>query len=337
MTDTGDVPDTGARETGGTPVPAAQGARAPWTAIPPHLRARVAELAGGGEVVAAVTQPGGFSPGPAVRLRTSTGHRAFVKAVSAEMNPDTPDMHRHEARFTAQMPPRAPVPKLLGTLDEEGWVILVFEEIVDGRNPDPDWDPGELRRAVAALAEMADALTPPPIDAPSVEERLTRGFRGWNGLREAHAEGRDDLAWLDPWARNHLDDLIRLETASASLSRGNTLVNLDVRADNILMTADRVYIVDWPWASVGAAWLDLALLAPSVWMHGGRDRARIVTGHPLLADADREAVTAFVAGLTGMLLERSRQPAPQSIPTLRTFQRAYGTAALEWLRTLMAR
>jgi hypothetical protein len=235
------------------------------------------------------------------------------------------------------MPPRAPVPKLLGTLDEEGWVILVFEEIVDGRNPDPDWDPGELRRAVAALAEMADALTPPPIDAPSVEERLTRGFRGWNWLREAHAEGRDDLAWLDPWARNHLDDLIRLETASASLSRGNTLVNLDVRADNILMTADRVYIVDWPWASVGAAWLDLALLVPSVWMHGGRDRAHVVTGHPLLADAGREAVTAFVAGLTGMLLERSRQPAPQSIPTLRTFQRAYGTAALEWLRTLMAR
>ncbi|NUR30580.1 MAG: phosphotransferase [Catenulispora sp.] len=316
------------------PVPAAQGVRAPWTAIPPHLRARVAEIVGGGEVVAAVTQSGGFSPGPAVRVRTSTGHRAFVKAVSAEMNPDTPDMHRGEARYTAQMPAHAPVPKLLGALDEDGWVILVFEEI-DGRNPDPDWDPGELRRAVAALAELADVLTPSPVEAPPAAERLRKNFRGWSRLQAARAEGTDDLAWLDPWARERLDTLVGLQDDSAGLCEGTTLVNMDVRADNILMTADRVYIVDWPWAAVGAAWLDLGFLAPSVWMHSGPDRARIVTEHPLLADADPEAVTAFVARLAGMLLERSRQPAPQGLPTVRGFQRAYGTATLEWLRTRM--
>jgi hypothetical protein len=303
--------------------------------IPPHLRARVAELIGGGEVVEAVTQSGGFSPGPAVRVRTSTGHRAFVKAVSVEMNPDTPKMHRDEARYTAQMPPRAPVPKLLGHVDEDGWVILVFEEI-DGRNPDPDWDPDELRRAVAALAELADVLTPSPMEAPTAAERLSSSFRGWSQLRAAHAAGQNDLAWLEPWARERLKTLIDLEAGVAKLSRGATLVNLDVRADNMLMTADRVYFVDWPWAAVGAAWLDLGILAPSVWMHCGPERARIVTEHPLLADADPAAVAAFVAGLAGMLLERSTQPAPQGIPTIRRFQRAYGTAALEWLRTLMA-
>ncbi|GAA1980154.1 aminoglycoside phosphotransferase family protein [Catenulispora subtropica] len=321
--------------TGSSPVPAAQGVRAPWTAIPPHLRARVAELAGGGEVVEAVTQPGGFSPGPAVRVRTSTGHRAFVKAVSVEMNPDTPNMHRDEARYTARMPPHAPVPKLLGALDEDGWVVLVFEEI-DGRNPDPDWDPDELRRAVAALAELAAVLTPPPLDAPPAAERLKRSFCGWSRLRAAYEEGRDDLAWLDPWARDRLGALVGLETESADLSHGTTLVNMDVRADNLLMTADRVYVVDWPWAAVGAPWIDLGFFVPSVWMHSGPERARIVTEHPLLADADPEAVTAFAAGLTGMLLERSSQPAPQGLPTLRGFQRAFGTASLEWLRTLMA-
>src|SRR4051794_20607439 len=107
-------------------VPAARGVRAPWTAIPPHLRARVVDIVGGGgEVVEAVTQVGGFSPGPAVRLRTSAGRRAFVKAVSVAMNPDTPDMHRREAAYTARMPAHAPVPALLGSLDEDGWVILV--------------------------------------------------------------------------------------------------------------------------------------------------------------------------------------------------------------------
>ncbi|MFL6117490.1 MAG: phosphotransferase [Catenulispora sp.] len=311
------------------PVPAAQGARAPWTAIPPRLRERVAAIAGGGEVVQTVSQPGGFSPGPAVRLRTSTGHRAFVKAVSAELNPDSPAMHRREALYAAGMPPHAPVPKLLGSLDEDGWVVLVFEEI-DGRNPDPDWHPDELARAVAALAELAAALDPAPMAAPSAADRLRQGIGAWERLR---ADG--DLDRLDPWARERLDTLVALEEKAPDLCTGTALVNLDVRADNILMTPDRVYIVDWPWAAVGAPWLDLALLAPSVWMYGGRDRARIVTEHPLLAAADPEAVTAFAARFGGMLLEASTKPPPQGIPTLRPFQRAYGTAFLEWFRSRM--
>lgn len=315
-------------------VPAAHGVRAPWTAIPPHLRARVAALVGGGEVVEAVTQVGGFSPGPAVRLRTSAGRRAFVKAVSVAMNPDTPDMHRREALFAARMPSHAPVPKLLGSFDQDGWVVLVFEEI-DGRNPDPDWDPAELRRAVAALAELAGMLTPSPIDAPPVSERISKNFRGWADLRTARDGDVADLMPHPhgPWVRERLDALVKLETEAASLCTGSTLLNMDVRADNILMAPDRVHVVDWPWAAVGAAWIDLAFLAPSVWMHSGRERARIVTGHPLLAEADQAAVTAFAAGLTGMLLERGTQPAPSGIPTIREFQRAYGSAALEWLRT----
>lgn len=311
-----------------TVVPAAQGVRAPWTAIPSRLRERIAAIVGGGEVVEAVTQPGGFSPGPAVRLRTSTGHRAFVKAVSVEMNPDSPKMHRREALYAAQMPPHAPVPKLLGSLDEDGWVILVFEEI-DGRNPDPDWDPDELVRAVAALAELAEALDPSPVAAPSAAKRLREGIGAWERLRTEDG----DLSWLDPWARERFDTLIALEEKAPELCTGTALVNLDVRADNILMTPDRVYVVDWPWAAVGAPWLDLALLVPSVWMHGGQDRARIVTEHPLLAGADPEAVTALAARFAGMILEGSTKPPPPGLPTLRPFQRAYGAAILEWFRS----
>ncbi|NUR57683.1 MAG: phosphotransferase [Catenulispora sp.] len=338
-----------------TAVPVAQGVRAPWTAIPAHLRARIAEIVGGGAVVEAVTQAGGFSPGPAVRVRTAEGRRAFVKAVSVEMNPDTPAMHRHEAEYTARMPAHAPVPKLLGTLDEDGWVVLVFEEI-DGRNPGPAWDPDDLRRVVAAIAELSAALTPPPIEAPPVAERLA-GFHGWADLRAARQDGLRselqselqaaqqagtdrgtggvDLGVLDAWALDRIDTLIGLEAQALVLCTGNTLLNLDVRSDNILMSADSVYFVDWPWAAVGAAWLDLALFVPSVWMQGGPDLARIVTEHPLLTGADPEALTAFVACFTGMLLHRSTQPAPQGLPTLRPFQRAYGGAAMEWLRTLL--
>ena len=108
---------------------------------------------------------------------------------------------------------------------------------------------------------------------------------------------------------------------------------MDIRADNLLLTADGgVIVVDWPWALVGAPWLDLLLLATSVWMHGGAAAARIVTDHPLLADADQAAVTAVVAAFAGLLLSRSQDPAPLSLPTLRPWQGAMGAATLDWLK-----
>jgi hypothetical protein len=315
-------------------LPAASGVRAPWTAVPEHLRARVLDLLGGGEVVEAVSQTGGFSPGPAVRLRTSAGRRAFVKAVSVETNPDSPTMHRREAKYSAQMPEHAPVPKLLGSLDEDGWVVLVFEEI-DGRNPGPDWDPAELRRTVAALGELAELLTPSPIDdVPPVAEHLA-DFTGWRSLAKAHAAGADELGWLDAWALGRLDRLAAIEEGMAALCVGDTLLNLDVRADNILIAPDRVYFVDWPWAARGAPWLDLALFVPNVWMYAGPEPAGVVTAHPLLAGADPEAVRAFAVGLVGMVTYSSQQPAPPGLPTLRQFQSAFSAAGLEWLRTLM--
>jgi hypothetical protein len=299
--------------------------------VPEHLRARVLEMLGGGEVIEAVSQTGGFSPGPAVRLLTSTGRRAFVKAVSAETNPESPGMHRREAEYSAQMPEHAPVPKFLGSLDEDGWVVLVFEEI-DGHNPGPDWDVDELRRTVEALGELAELLTPSPIDAPPVAEQLAE-FTGWRGLAKAHAAGEDDLDWLDPWAVERLERLAEIEEAVVPLCVGDTLVNLDVRADNILVTDDRVYFVDWPWASRGAAWLDMALFVPNVWMYGGPELARVVIEHPLLAAADPEGVRAFAVGVIGMITQASRQPAPPGLPTLRPFQEAFSAAGLEWLRT----
>ena len=39
---------------------------------------------------------------------------------------------------------------------------------------------------------------------------------------------------------------------------------IDVRADNFLLTPDRVVLVDWPWASIGAAFAEMIFFAPSV-------------------------------------------------------------------------
>jgi hypothetical protein len=71
---------------------------------------------------------GGFSPGVAVRLRLAGGRRVFLKAVGPEPNPDSPAMHRSEARVAAALPRAAPAARLLWLLDRHGWVALAFED-----------------------------------------------------------------------------------------------------------------------------------------------------------------------------------------------------------------
>jgi hypothetical protein len=41
---------------------------------------------------------------------------------------------------------------------------------------------------------------------------------------------------------------------------------------------------------------------------------------------------AVLIGLAGFFLDSARRPPPQSIPTVRAFQRAQGDAVLAWVR-----
>ena len=116
--------------------PPAEGKRLHWPAIPAQLRAEV-ERQLGGRVTEAVTQLGGFSPGVAARLRLDNGQRAFVKAVG-QINPESPGIHRAEARIAAALPDGTPAPRLLGTVDADGWVILILADI-EGRMPAQPW------------------------------------------------------------------------------------------------------------------------------------------------------------------------------------------------------
>jgi hypothetical protein len=120
--------------------PPATGQRLAWDDAPAWLRDEVADRLGG-PVVEAVTQPGGFSPGLAVRLRLADGRRAFVKAVGPDPNPDSAAIHRSEARTMASLPHSAPAPRLLWSLDRHGWVALAFED-VDGLHPTSPGGPG---------------------------------------------------------------------------------------------------------------------------------------------------------------------------------------------------
>jgi len=79
--------------------PPARGVRLDWSQLPRRILAAV-EHELGGRVVQALTQPEGFSPAIAARLRTDTGSRAFLKAVPPGPNPDAPWIYRRELSDT---------------------------------------------------------------------------------------------------------------------------------------------------------------------------------------------------------------------------------------------
>lgn len=314
--------------------PPAEGVRIAWADLPQDVRARV-ERALGSSVISAVSQPGGFSPGVAARLRLADGRRVFVKAISALSNPDAPRFHRREAAIVAALPTDLPVPRLLwqhdGTqTDENGWVILVFED-VEGSNPPLPWAEDHLARVLEALAELSRQLTPSPLAAsqvPTAHDIFTKSFSRW---REAVAAGPEVLDRLDPWSQRHLEQLLNLESLAPAAVEGNTLLHTDIRADNILLTDDRVWFVDWPHAAIGAAWVDSILFAPSVAMQGGASPEFVLTRHPAAGTVDPAAVDAVVAATAGFFTYLALLPPPPGLPTLRAFQAAQGTVARQWL------
>lgn len=307
---------------------ASGGTRVPYDALPADVHAWVESLLGA-RVAEAVTQPGGFSPGCAARLLGANGERAFLKAVSSEANAESPMMYRREARTAAALPVEAPVPRLRATYDDGTWVALLFDD-VDGRHPHLPWQPDELRRVVAAIDELLTDLTPCPLPhAQTIDDDWRDEFARW---RDAAASRPPE--GLDPWCVRHLDRLAQLESQWPLAAAGDTLLHLDLRADNMVITDDRVWIVDWPWAAKGAPAFDLVTFAPSVAMQGGPLPEELLAMSAQGRAAYPDAVTTLVATVTGYFLVQALAPPPPGLPTVREFQAAQGAVALRWLQRL---
>ena len=110
------------------------------------------------------------------------------------------------------------------------------------------------------------------------------------------------------------------------------MVHLDVRADNLLVGPDGfVTVVDWPWASRGASWIDPLSLIINVDLYSGHDPERLVERY-LAHSASAAEITAVLAGLSGYFADVARTPPPNGLPTVRAFQQAQADSTLRWLR-----
>ena len=144
-----------------------------------------------------------------------------------------------------------PIPTLDGRLFVDGLVVMRY---LDGTRPETEAD---WRRVAETLREV---------------HRLTRdwpqrpGWRSSIDLLQADRGTRIDLTAMPP------EGVVRCRAAWARLvGRPTCVVHGDANPRNILVTADRVALIDWDEAHVDVAELDLELphnaadLDPIIW------------------------------------------------------------------------
>jgi aminoglycoside phosphotransferase (APT) family kinase protein len=301
--------------------------RTDWIDLPPAVHDLVAEILDA-PVTSAISQMNGFSPGSADRVSAANGRRAFVKAVHRDRNLGAFDLHRREIDVMAVLPSTVSAPALLGSYNRDGWVALILDD-VDGRHPGHDGDGSDTWAVLDAFATF------PRVDR-STQGRLPRVFddiateaRGW---REIADDGAVDL--LPEWAQARLTQLRDAADAAPTAADGEYLQHLDSRADNVLIDAtQKAWIIDWPWASVGARWVDGLMYLFDCRVRGEAvDSDAILRTHPIFEGVDASAINSMLSSVTGGFFNKARQPSPPNMPALREFQRKEGIAGADWLR-----
>lgn len=303
--------------------------RTSWNQLPAQLRDQIEQRLGS-PVASTTSQAAGWSPGGADRVLTTAGTRAFVKTLARSQNPYGFGMHETESSVMALLPASAPTPKLIATVTctagSDDWIALILDDI-DGYHPGAGRDGFDIETVLDALHTLpiADgALAALPRVAPD----LTREFAAWDRMFDA---GLPDFL-PEPVAANAL----RMAEAAAhggAAVGGEYLVHGDCRADNLLLDANGyAWIIDWPWAAIGAHWLDPLTYLLDVLVRGEHaDVEWHLANHPVFEGASEAAINAVLAGLAGMFLEKAADPRPPGMPGLREFQQCEGIAAAEWL------
>ncbi len=322
--------------------------RLTWVQLPTELRAEIEAILEA-RVVAVTEASAGFGPGMASVLTLADGRRCFAKAAHLTDHPDTAQAHRAEGDIAVRLPLGIPSPRFAWAHSDEDWVVLTYEA-VEGRRPETPWATQELARMLTAVTQLGRTTGAREIALAPTGSVLATLATGWRAMSARPTDTLDQ--WVGPWAATHLETLADLERSVLVACEGESFVHGDICADNVLLTNDDVFLVDWATVTRGARWLDLAMLLPTVLAQGVRglfspvrvtSSAQEVTvagdwatetfdSHPMAEDVHPGDLRAVVAGIAGYYLEAARRMA---VPRqLRRLQHTQGVAAIAWLRQL---
>jgi hypothetical protein len=165
--------------------------RPAWDQLPAQLRGGLDARLGG--ITAARTQPGGFTPGLAMRLQPADGSCLFAKGIPASHV--LAGKYRGEAVTCRQLPAAARRRGCAGTARSPAGscsspATSTAAPVLVGGSPDAG-------RVVAMTAGLAAIRAPCLVAAAPPARELAGLVHGWRAL------AADPPAGLDAWARRH--------------------------------------------------------------------------------------------------------------------------------------
>ncbi|MGW0628501.1 aminoglycoside phosphotransferase [Streptomyces sp. NPDC002758] len=152
-------------------------------------------------------------------------------------------------------------PVLRWQIKKGGWDLLGFEDLGDRH---ADYSPGsqDLDLVLQSMWRLASALPPHHVELKTMAQRLS------------------DYV-TDP--------------EDARFFEGRTLLHTDWKPDNVLIVNGQARLVDWAWASRGAAWIDPALWV--IWLiaagHSPGEAESLAALHPTWATTPAHHIDAF--------------------------------------------
>jgi len=198
---------------------------------------------------------------PLAAIIATAESKVFVKGM--------PSGHRRvitQAREAAVAPFVKDIsPALLWHFDEAGWNVLGYE-YAPGRPA--DYAPGSPD--LDQLVQLMEALS--EIKVPDVPGPFKRAEDRW---------------------KPYVDD-----PTSASVFAGPVLTHSDWTPDNILVSPDRAWLIDWAWPTLGAAWTDPACWILTLMASGGHtapEAEQQASRLPAFQAADPALVDLFAA------------------------------------------
>lgn len=179
-----------------------------------------------------------------------------------------PSSHRRinsQAREAAVAPLVKEIsPALLWHFDEAGWNVLGYD-YADGRHADYTPESPDLDH----LVQLMSALTEIKVTDPGPFMRAE-----------------------DRW-KSYVDD-----PESAAVFAGPVLTHSDWTPDNVLVSAQRAWLIDWAWPTLGAGWIDPACWVLRLIASGGHtapEAERQASRLPAFKGADPAHIDLFAA------------------------------------------
>jgi hypothetical protein len=203
----------------------------------------------------------------------------------------------------------------------------------------PPWTDDAVRDAMALIARFHAATPARAASDPALEanSQIFYGERDWTMLlNDGVARSRFTALFAggpaaDAWLNRYGHRIASL--ADEPIGGPKSWQHLDIRSDNFVFAADRLFLVDWPILSYGATLDDLAAFLPSLEGEGGPRCAEALVMYEQVSGTRFEPadVARATAAVAGFFAARAGEPEIAALPRPRWIQKLQLFPALGWM------